>query len=176
VELFARELDPQAEWREVDKGHRRLIERADKHYTRQKPGTAQATRPGCNLVLLTSDGSAAWVVWRPIPSVGRLDDLEAWECTLFRNEGVRLSSTLIVEAVEVTHRKWGWPPRDGLITAVGITQTKRRRSKRSPPGKCFLEAGWTLAEGAAFDLKRISNPNQEWLVAPRPHRTERMRG
>ena len=59
--LFAREPDPIAVWREFDKGTPRLVELADKHYTRQKPGTNQACRPGKNLCLLTTDGTAGWI-------------------------------------------------------------------------------------------------------------------
>lgn len=163
-ELFARTQEIAAEWRETHKGHPRLIELADRHYTRQRPGTSQCTRPGVNLVLLLSDGSAAWVVWRPIPEVGRADNLEAWECTLFRNEGARRSSDLIREATDITYRKWGWPPKDGLITAVGIPQTAKRRSKRSVPGACFWHAGWQLM------TRGNPKPDQAWLTAPRPKR------
>ncbi len=167
LSLFERTPDPLCSWTETHKGHPRLIELADRHYTRQKPGSNQACRPGVNLVLLASDGTAAWVTWRPIPEVGRQDNLEAWECTIFRNEGPRLSSDLVREATALTFRRWGWPPRDGLITAVGIAQTKRRRSKNSPVGKCYLEAGWEPFDhpsGAA---------DKAWFQAPRPKRTER---
>lgn len=164
ADLFARAFAPSAEWRETHKGHPRLIELADRHYTRQQPGTNQACRPGVNLCLLLSDGSAVWVVWRPIPEVGRKDGLEAWECTLFRNEGKRLSSELIREATAITCRKWGWPPRDGLISAVGVEQTRRRRSRRSEPGQCFRLAGWTAIPHPSPDKSKV------WLRAPHPKR------
>lgn len=162
--LFAREPDAAAAWREVDKGNRVLVGLADRHYTRQKPGTALATRPGVNLCFVLSDGLAAWVTWRPIPEVGRKDGLEAWECTLFRNEGARLSSALISEASALTFRRWGWPPRDGLISAVGVEQTKRRRSRRSLPGVCFREAGWVEF------AHPFPEPSKVWLRAPHPVR------
>lgn len=93
-----------------------------------------------------------------------MDNLEAWECTLFRNESLRLSSELICEATALTYREWGWPPRDGFITAVGIEQTRRRRGKGSPPGWCFICAGW----------EQIGERNgRAWLRAPRPIRTTR---
>jgi hypothetical protein len=170
LELLPRESVAAAEWREVDKGSRRLVELADRHYTRQKVGARLATRPGVNLCLLLSDGTAAWVVWRPIPEVGRKDGLEAWECTLFRNEGSRLSSTLISEAAAATFRRWGWPPRDGLISAVGIQQTRRRRSRRAEPGHCFRVAGWVEFEHPSPDKSKV------WLRAPHPVRTETQKG
>jgi len=153
-----------ATWETANKGDRRLIALADVHYTRQQRGTNQCCRPGVNLVLVLSDGSAAWVTWHPIPSVGRMDNLEAWECTLFRNEGARLSSELIREATTRTFNAWGWPPRDGLISAVGVNATKARRSKRSPPGKCFIEAGW---------LPIGERDGKAWLRAPHPVRESR---
>lgn len=60
-------------------------------------------------------------------------------------------------------REWGWPPPDGLITAIGVEETKRRRSKRSPPGRCFLEAGWER-------LPEKDRGGKIWLRSPRPAR------
>jgi hypothetical protein len=156
-------------WRVVSKAHHALVALADKHYTRQKPGTPLCTRPGVNLPMLTVDCLAGWIVWRPIPEVGRKDSLEAWEVTLFRNDGPALSSDLIRTATAMTFRQWGWPPRDGLITAVGVTATRRRRSKRSTPGACFLHAGWTM-----FDQRH--NGDQVWLRAPHPQRADPKEG
>ncbi|MFC0416286.1 hypothetical protein ACFFHH_12580 [Cytobacillus solani] len=55
------------------------------------------------------------VTWKGI----RDDSLDAWECTLYRNEGDFLSSHLIVLALGVTAARWGEPPKDGVITYVG---------------------------------------------------------
>lgn len=158
---------PRITWMEVNKGHLAIIRMADRHYTRQTVGSRQACRPGVNLCLLLDNARAAWVVWRPIPEVGRKDELEAWECTLFRNEGADLSSTLILLATADTFRKWGWPPRDGLISAVGIRQTARRRSKAALPGKCFRDAGWVEFEHP------LPDPSKVWLRAPHPRRVPR---
>ncbi len=150
-----------AAWVEVNKSHRRLVDLADRHYTRQSPGSPHCCRPGVNLCLLLDDHTAAWVSWRPIPEVGRKDGLEAWECTLFRNEGTRLSSELVAEATAITCRRWGWPPRDGLISAVDTTKTRRKRD----PGRCYLRAGWVpFAHPTASD--------KVWLRAPHPARTD----
>ncbi|WHX43816.1 hypothetical protein QNH35_13910 [Bacillus pumilus] len=102
-------------WIEVKKSDPRALKLADRHYTRQKPGTNQFCRPGHNLVLLSKDEKALWVTWRGL----RDDGLDAWECTLFRNEGDYLSSHLIVLALGITSLKWGQPPKDGVITYVG---------------------------------------------------------
>lgn len=165
--LFALASEPSrpAEWLKSWKGSGALLRLADAHYTRQTKGSNQFCRPGINLCLVLSDGSAGWVVWRPLPWIGRMDNLEAWECTLFRNEGLRLSSDLIREATRLTYGEWGWPPPDGLVTAVGVNETKRRRSKRSPPGRCFIEAGWEPIEKAG--------EGRAWFRAPRPVREPR---
>lgn len=155
-----------AQWREVHKSTPALVALADRHYTRQTPGSPQCCRPGVNLCLLTDDCSAAWVVWRPIPAVGRKDGLEAWECTLMRNEGRRRTSELIREAVEWTWRAWGWPPRDGLITAIDAEATAAGRSPHARPGRCFRAAGWREIE-----RRRSRNGGvQVWLRAPHPQR------
>lgn len=167
LDLIPREVSSAPCWRVVSKCAPRLLELADAHYTRQKPGTPQATRPGVNLAMLLNDGTAGFVAWRPIPEVGRQDNLEAWECTLFRNDGPHLSSVLILAAVNLVHRQWGWPPRDGFITAVGVVQTVRRRSIRSLPGQCFRMAGWVDFGHPSDDDSKI------WLRAPHPHRTKR---
>lgn len=165
TDLFARIPAADATWRETNKGSQRICALADRHYTRQTPGSNQACRPGVNLCLVLSDGMAAWVVWRPIPEVGRKDGLEGWECTLFRNESLRVSSGLVLEATEITWRKWGWPPRDGLFTAVGIQETAARRSKKAGPGRCFREAGWAEFQHPTDDPGR-----RVWLRAPHPER------
>ncbi|USK57176.1 hypothetical protein LIS82_12205 [Cytobacillus solani] len=48
-------------WVEVSKGDPRAVELADRHYTRQKPGTNKFCRPGKNLVLLSKDEKALWL-------------------------------------------------------------------------------------------------------------------
>lgn len=116
-------------WRIVPKADKRAVSLADRHYTRQKPGTPQFTRPGRNLVMLTDDEKAVWVTWHGI----RDDGHQAWECTMFRNEGPYLSSHLIVMAIAATRMVWGEPPPDGMITYVG--QHLR--------GGCFHAAGFS---------------------------------
>lgn len=148
-------------WHAVRKADPRLVALADRHYTRQSRGARQCCRPGHNLTLLLSDGAAGWIVWRPIPEVGRMDGLEAWECTLFRNESHQRSSALIRAATRLTFRAWGWPPKDGLVTAVDVRATARRRGRNNPPGACYVAAGWT-----PIGLRR----GRAWLRAPHPRR------
>lgn len=115
-------------WTLINKGDYRALALADRHYTRQSPGSNQFCRPGRNLVLLTEDEKALWVTWHGI----RDDGWDAWECTLFRNEGRYLSSHLIVLALGITRHLWGEPPSDGIITYVG----------EHLRGGCFHAAGF----------------------------------
>lgn len=118
-------------WNVINKGDYRAIRLADRHYTRQSPGSPQFCRPGRNLVLLSEREDALWVTWNGI----RDDGWEAWECTMFRNEGTYLSSHLIVLAIGITKQLWGVPPKDGMITYVG----------KHLKGGCFNAAGFVKA-------------------------------
>jgi len=121
-------------WLLTNKGDQDCRRLADQHYSQQKPGTPQFCRPGRNLVLRTLFADAVWVTWAGI----RDDGLDAWECTIFRNESQSLSSALIHEAIEVTREEWGEPPRDGIITYVNASKVRSTN-----PGFCFLMAGWS---------------------------------
>ncbi|MEF3312563.1 hypothetical protein PV433_27105 [Paenibacillus sp. GYB004] len=120
-------------WIVTHKGDRACRYLADRHYSRQTPGSNQFCRPGENLVLRTAPGDALWVTWSGI----RDDGLQAWECTHFRNESNHLSSDMIRAAVTATIEKWGVPPKDGLITYVDASKIKSTN-----PGCCFKAAGW----------------------------------
>lgn len=120
-------------WIITNKGDNDCRQLADKHYSRQTPGAKQFCRPGKNLVLRTSLCDAIWVTWHGI----RDDGIDAWECTLFRNESKILSSTLIKEAIKITYQQWGTPPKDGIITYISPNKIKSVN-----PGYCFKCAGW----------------------------------
>jgi hypothetical protein len=138
-------------WYEVHHMDVRARLMADRHYSRQKPGTPEFTRPGNKIVLLHfgDDGNpvALWASQRPDPDSGisRSDGLDAWDCSIFRNEGARvLSSELIREAVAITWGKWGnVPPLDGFITTVDPKHVKPTMVRGRPVwGYCFLRAGF----------------------------------
>lgn len=141
-------------WVRTHKGDTRARALADLHYTRQTPGHPMWTRPGYNYVLLVEPALAVWCWWRPKweAGVGRKDGLRCLECTIFRRTPeAPLASDLVRWAVEALWRPEAFadlqysnavPISDGLITGVGAKQTQRGRSKKSPPGKCYLAAGW----------------------------------
>jgi len=122
-------------WMVTHKGDIACRMLADRHYSRQTVGHPMFTRPGRNLVLRTSKGDAVWVTWQGV----RDDGLNAWECTIFRNEAPDRyrSSDMIRAAIDATLNEWGTPPRDGIITYVDQSKV---RSKN--PGFCFLKAGF----------------------------------
>lgn len=68
-----------------------------------------------------------------------MDGLDAYRCSVFRNEGAGLASTLIGEAVALTVALWGDPPRDEWVTWVDT-----RKVASENPGYCFKQAGWWL--------------------------------
>jgi len=120
-------------WMLTHKGDAACRMLADRHYSRQTPGADMFCRPGKNLVLRTALADAVWVTWSGI----RDDGLQAWECTIFRNESPHMSSQMIKAAVTATLAEWGTPPADGLITYVAPDKIRSIN-----PGCCFKRAGW----------------------------------
>ncbi len=111
---------------------------ADRHYSRRRPGSGQMGPPGRKLVLVTPCEQAVWLSHWPYPHLA-LDGLDAWRCSIFRNEGAGLSSELIEAAMALTAKRWAGRPADGWLT--WIDRTKVRSSN---PGYCFKQAGWWL--------------------------------
>lgn len=116
---------------------------ADRHYSREVVGSPQVGGPGFLLVFVTPCERAAWISKRHSPETKSAravaDGLDAYRCSMFRNEGAGLSSELVLAAVELTERLWGPPPLDGWVTYVS-----RGRVASENPGYCFKRAGWTL--------------------------------
>jgi hypothetical protein len=113
---------------------------ADRHYSRQKPGTPQFVGNGSGVVLIAprlGEVRGLWVTkWQRFVRTEWW--LDTWVCSLFRNEGLGLSSELITEAVAATRAVWGDPPRNGFTTFVDAQKTRRKRD----PGRCYRKAGW----------------------------------
>lgn len=64
----------------------------------------------------------------------RMDGQTGYNCAIFRNESLRLSSDIILEAEQHAFDKWG---SNRLYTYVDPT-----RVKSANPGYCFKCAGW----------------------------------
>ena len=134
-------------WQRSNRADPRARELADRHYNRQKVGASQFVPPGRCLVLYaeTATGKSFWVTSWPFAQYVKHAWAGAWMCSAFRNEGAGLSSDLIAQAVAATCDEYGAPPALGMVTFVDEAKTRRGRSKTSPPGKCFLEAGFRYA-------------------------------
>lgn len=111
---------------------------ADRHYSRQKPGTPQFVPPGRCVVLRSTCGNAVWVTSWPFAEHVKHAWAGAWICSFFRNEGAGLSSNLIQEAVAVT--RWVWPeiPHLGMVTFIDAGKVRHKRN----PGRCYTSAGF----------------------------------
>ena len=111
---------------------------ADRHYSRQKPGSLRFVPPGRCFTLITPDGKAVWTTHWPFAEYVRHAWAGAWICSIFRNESDHVSSDLIRDAVAAT--RWHWPdvPELGMITFV-----KTDAIRSTNPGFCYLHAGFT---------------------------------
>ena len=136
---------------------------ADRHYNRQHVGSPQFVAPGRCLVLL-HDSPALWVTSWPFAEYVKHAWAGAMVCSAFRNEGVALSSTLILEAVAVT--RWRWPnvPALGMVTFVNRDKVRPKRD----PGFCFLRAGFVNVGETKGGLVALQLPPDAWPQALEP--------
>lgn len=105
-------------WRRSDRFDPRALALADRHYSRQKPGTPQFVKAGSCAVFYaeTETGRAVWATsWQKHV---KHQWAGAWECAIFRNEGAAKASKLIRMAVAATRAHYGEPPPLGMITFV----------------------------------------------------------
>lgn len=138
-------------WRRVTKFDRRACALADRHYSRRKVGSPQFMPPGQTLVLLTEDEQAVRGWWRPHPDAGikAMNGLDGWTCTIFRNEGPRVSSELVMEAEQALLGEGHDIGPDGLITYVWSAKIRSTN-----PGYCFKQAGWRRT-GLSADKRKV---------------------
>jgi|SRR5690242_265532 len=152
-------------WQRVDHTDPRALEMADRHYSRQSPGTPEFTPTGHKIVLMhfCDDGTPAalWSSHRPAPGKAvRADGLDVWACTMFRVEHrTVLASELICEAVAVTKALWQPLPTDGFYTTINPKFVKSQGRKRGY-GWCYQCAGWEVQE------KRTKARNLIILILP----------
>lgn len=126
------------QWQVTWRADPRAAALADRHYSRQAPGTRQFTPPGRVVVLVTPGYDAVWATSWPLAQYVNRGWKHAWLNVLFRNEGAGLSSELIAEAVAAT--RWRWPdvPSEGMVTMIDRAKVRRKRD----PGRCYRRAGF----------------------------------
>lgn len=144
-------------WYLITRDDPRALEMADRHYSRQTPGSLCFTRPGNTIVLMhfLDDGAtpaALWASYYPAGLATRKDGRDVYDCSMFRVEHrTVLASTLIRDAVAITKGMWGNDilPRDGFYTTVRIDKVQQQKwgtksQKSRKVGYCFIKAGFKL--------------------------------
>lgn len=124
-------------WVEIHDGDPRLRTLYNRHYSayhyrdgRQPKKTAG---PGEYMALITPEADAIFIWRKFIDKSGQI----GINCAVFRNEGPRLSSDLIREAMVRAGQRW---PGERFYTYINP-----REIKSSNPGCCFKVAGWREA-------------------------------
>ena len=87
----------------VGKGDLESCLLADAHYSRQSPGANQFMPPGRTIVLRDSQGT---VVFGWLWQDKRDDGQRGFNCSIFRNESSRRSSSIILEAEQFALDEW----------------------------------------------------------------------
>jgi hypothetical protein len=105
-------------WKLSHRADPRAVVLADRHYSRQKPGTPQFVPPGRCLVFLSTCERALWVTSWPFAQYTKHAWAGAWICSLFRNEGAGRAQDMEREAVAATRAIWGEPPALGMISFI----------------------------------------------------------
>lgn len=147
-------------WRLSYRADREALPLADRHYSRQKPGTGQFVAPGRCVVLTGLQADALWVsLWQQHADHAWPG---AWLCSLFRNESAELSYGLIRQAVAATRFIWPAVPLLGMVTFVDPGMVRPKRD----PGRCFIRAGFrtcgsTRSGLLAFQLMPGAMPEPE---------------
>lgn len=132
-------------WYHVSNADRAARLMADRHYSRQSPGSTHFLPPGNNICLITPASDAIWSINRNAPDSGviRMDGYKCWSNTIFRNESQSRASDLILSAIAVCVYLWCDIPADGLHTFIDARKVKPtiRRGARTF-GYCYLKAGF----------------------------------
>lgn len=162
-------------WMLSNRADPRALPLADRHYSRQKPGTKQFVPPGRCVVLLTPKADALWVTSWPFAQFVKHQWAGAWTCSFFRNESPLTASELNREALAATRYVFGDPPSvdsvAGPVNVVSfIDRSKVRPTRvrgRDVWGFTYLKAGWVpigetkgglLAFGMPADLMPEPEP------------------
>lgn len=152
-------------WQRVDHMDSRALAMADRHYSRQSPGTPEFMASGHKIVLMhfAPDGTPAalWASHRPAPGKAeRSDGRDCWDCSMFRVEQrTVLASELIREAVAITAGLWRPLPIDGFYTTINPAFVKSQGRARGY-GWCYQCAGWEV------QAERTKRRNLIMLILP----------
>lgn len=139
-------------WRLSDRAEPMACDIADRHYSRQKPGTPQFVPPARCIVLMADEGEAVWVTSWPFAQYTKHEWAGAWINSIFRKEGgAEHASEYILEAVAATRAvantnpKWegGVIPSLGLVSFIDPSKVKPRMIRSRPTwAHSYFEAGF----------------------------------
>lgn len=117
---------------------------ADRHYSRQKPGSPQFMPPGSCRVLVAKNEKAVFGLSWPKAEYVKHAWAGAWMCSIFRNEDTSVrASEMICEAIAHMRTEYGDPPALGCVTFVDPRHVcgVMCRGERIK-GFCFAKAGF----------------------------------
>lgn len=135
-------------WRPSHRAHTPARLLADRHYSRQQPGTSQFMPPGSCRVLVANNHRAVFGLSFPDPRYVAHQWAGAWICSIFRNESAGpLASDMIRDALAVFQSDYGYgaAPPLGCVTFVDPKKVRGVlvRGERVK-GFCFMKAGFRL--------------------------------
>lgn len=130
-------------WRPAHRFDREAVALADRHYSRQKPGSPQMMPPGSCRVLVAKNGRGVFGLSVPKREYVKHAWAGAWMVSIFRNEETGpLASDMIAEAMAYMRTQYEIPP-EGCVTFVDPTKVPgiMERGERIK-GFCFHKTGF----------------------------------
>ncbi|HLH92113.1 MAG TPA: hypothetical protein VKX28_27075 [Xanthobacteraceae bacterium] len=132
-------------WRQSNRADPRAVALADRHYSRQKPGSPQFMPPGSCRVLVASNSKAVFGLSFPKAEYVKHAWAGAWVVSIFRNEEAGpLASDMIRQAMAHMRTEYEVPAL-GCVTFVDpkMVDGVLVRGERMK-GFCFWKAGFRL--------------------------------
>jgi hypothetical protein len=137
---------------------------ADRHYSRQKPGTPQFMPPGSCRVLVANNGKAVFGLSYPKAEFVKHAWAGAWIVSIFRNEEAGpLASDMLREAMAIMQSEYPMPEL-GCVTFVDPFKVRGvPEHGELIKGFCFKKAGFqavgeTKKGLIAWQLKPVDMP------------------
>jgi hypothetical protein len=130
-------------WRPSHRFHQPARALADRHYSRQKPGTPQFMPPGSCRVLIAENHKAVFGLSFPDPRYVKHAWAGAWITSIFRNESAGpLASDMIREAMAIMQTLYEVPEL-GCVTFVDPKKVRGVHERGELiKGFCFKRAGF----------------------------------
>lgn len=130
-------------WRRANRADRAGVALADRHYSRQKPGSPQFMPPGSCRVLVANNSKAVFGMSFPKAEYVKHAWAGAWVISIFRNEEAGpLASDMVRSAMAHMQTEYD-VPEIGCVTFVDPKQVRgvHVRGERVK-GFCFWKAGF----------------------------------